>query len=498
MVNWIKRAGNLNIKIQNFVNGQYSSGRDFESFTKYSPRDGSRLYEVPCGHRDDANEAVSVARAAFVSGSWAQKSASDRKAILLNFASLMESNSEELALLESLDVGRPITQALQGSVPRAISVIRYNAEAVDKLTDSVHRYGNESLIYGLRHPIGVVVGIIAWNAPVNLAAMKIGPALAMGNSLILKPSELASLSTARLAELAVEAGVPPGVFNVVHGLGSTVGSTLAHHHDVDLLTFTGSTQTGKDLLVAAGQSNMKKVILECGGKSPSLVFDDYPDMDVAASAVVASAFGNQGQTCSAGTRLLIQDSIKDEFVSKVIERASQLAPADPLRSGTKFGALNSYNHMKNVLTYIEEAKAEGADLVCGGERVTIENSAGYYIPPTIFDNVRTDQKIAQEEIFGPVLAIISFSNEDEAIELANNTAFGLAASAWTADVARAHRLVREIQVGGTVIQTSSRASSMPDFGSIPVEPHKQSGLGVEMGVEGLKSYSINFTGIIST
>jgi len=495
MTNWIEKSNGLDISIRNFIDGQYVACRGTETFSKYSPRDGSLLYEVPHGEAEDANEAISNAKAVFESGVWSRRSAGERKKVLLKLADLMEEHAEELSLLECLDVGKTIQQSL-AVVPKAAGVIRYNAEAADKLFGKMHMTSEANLSYELRHPIGVAAGIIAWNAPVNLAAMKIGPALAVGNSLVLKPAELASLSTARLAELAIEAGLPKGVLNVVHGLGTTVGATIAHHLDVDLLSFTGSTQTGKQLLIASGQSNMKKLMLECGGKSPSIIFEDCPDLDTAADAVTAFAFNNQGQVCSAGTRLLVQRNIQEVFLEKVLERVAKLKPDDPLKPETNFGALISLDHMNKVLGYIDSAKQDGTQLLCGGERLATDNG-GYYVPPTIFDNVKPDQKIAQEEIFGPVLSVMSFDDETDAVSIANDSDFGLAAYVWTSDSGRAHRMIDNIKAGGIMVQTANNGwSGGPAFGAMSIEPHKLSGLGSELGIDGLKAYTINRRGMI--
>ena len=320
---------------------------------------------------------------------------------------------------------------------------------------------------------------------------KVGPALAMGNSLVLKPSEFTSLSAWRLAELAIEAGVPEGVFNVVNGAGKIVGDALARHPDVDLLTFVGSSATGKQMMISAGESNMKRLILECGGKSPYLVFDDCPDdLDALAADIVATAFPNQGALCVAGTRLLLQDGIKDKLLPKILEQTQQIKPADPLDPATTFGAIINQGHMEKILAYIESGKESGAALLCGGRQVNKE-SGGYFIEPTIFDQVPPQAKIAQEEIFGPVLSVMSFSTEQEAIDLANGTCFGLAAYAATENISRAHRLSQNIKAGALgIVATNTMGVGHVELGA---EGQKGSGFGVEGGLAGLLAYSTSIT-----
>lgn len=488
--NWIDRADKLTLDIRNFIDGQSVLVAGNQRLNKYSPRDGRLLYSLNCGAIDDVNNAVTNAKQRFDEGQWSQLPLQERKAILCKLADLIEANAEELALLESLDVGKPISAALAMDIPVAAAVIRNNAEAADKLFGKVQPSDNHCLSYQLRKPIGVVAAIVGWNFPLALAALKIGPALIMGNSLIVKPSEISSLSVSRVAQLAVEAGVPKGVFNVVHGAGAIVGSALATHQQVDLLTFTGSTQTGKQLLVASGESNMKRLSLECGGKAPNIIFEDCPeDLDAVADAVVARAFWNQGAVCTASTRLLVQQSIKDKLLPKLVERIEALQPTDPLNPDSAFGALISQQHMEKVLAYIDSGIEQGATLVTGGQQLMAEDG-GFYVKPALFDQVNPQQKIAQEEIFGPVLSLLTFKDEEEAITLANNTLYGLSAVVWTQNLARAQRMAHQLVAGSIVIQATVNPSAGPAPGTLAVEGHRQSGFGKENGLEGLETYAV--------
>lgn len=487
-INWLARAKDTHFIVRNFIDGQFIDCVGTETITKLSPRDGSLLYTFAEGDGSEVNQAVISARQAFNDGRWRSLSVHQRKIILLKLADLIEANAEVLALYESMDVGKPITHALLGDIPGASATIRESAENLDKLLFPSGSDGAYSA-YQQHKPVGIVGAIIGWNFPLSLAATKIGPALAMGNSLVLKPSEFTSLSASYLAALAIEAGVPPGVLNVVHGAGRTVGDTLARHPDVRLLTFTGSSATGKKMMIAAGQSNMKRLILECGGKSPYLVFDDCPtDLDAVASHIVALAFPNQGAVCSAGTRLLVQDHIKDKLLDKILEHTSNITPQDPLEASTTFGALINETHLNKVLSYIESGKQQGAELIYGGDRVLTE-TGGYYLLPAIFDSVSPSHKIAQEEIFGPVLSVFSFHDEAEAIELANNSYFGLAAYTTTQNLCRMQRLGQQLDAGLLVNRASVNAAG----GSIALsqEGHKESGFGYEGGLSGLLSYAVN-------
>jgi acyl-CoA reductase-like NAD-dependent aldehyde dehydrogenase len=486
-VDWVARAGTLQSPIRNFVDGKSLAGEGAAELRKSGPRDGQELYSFAPGSARDVDSAVAAARRAFGDGRWSQLPAHRRSDALNRLAALLTERTEEFALAESLDTGKPIRDALAFDVPRAAASFRFSAAAGDKLASTVYGVDARSLSYQSRRPMGVVGGIVGWNFPLVLAAEKIGPALAMGNSLVLKPSELTSLSAARLGQLALEAGVPEGVLNVVHG-SPEVGAALARHQDVDMITFTGSSRTGKLLLVAAGESNMKRLMLECGGKAPNIVFPDAPDLTAVADGIVARAFWNQGQVCTASSRLLVHEDIKEELLRLVIERASLLHPGDPLKEPTTFGALVSRGHLEKVRGYIASGASEGARTIYEASTST-PVPGGYYAAPVIFDQVSPRQRIAQEEIFGPVLSVLSFHDDAEAVRIANSTIYGLSAILWTRDVGRAHRISQSVDAGWIVVNATAAPTGGPGPGTLSIGGHKQSGIGVEGGVEGLKAYT---------
>ena len=485
-VDWIARAGQLTRTIRNFVGGQWVEVGG-QTKTKFGPRDGLPLYEIGTSEQADIDFAVAEARASFEQGQWPQSSPAARKAVLKRLADLVRAYAEELALLESLDCGKPISDALAVDIPTAANIIDFYAEAADKLESRVFNSDLTGLSYQLRRPYGVVAAIVGWNFPLVLAAGKLGAALATGNSLVLKPSELTSLSTARVAELAIEAGVPPGAFNVVHGPGS-VGSALAHHIDVDVVTFTGSTSTGKRILVASGRSNLKRVILECGGKSPNIVFPDSPDLEGVAANIASRAFWNRGQVCTASSRVLVHESIKNELLDMLIEITAKMAVGDPLDPATRSGAVTSREHQRKIENYVAIGKSEGARSAF--EQVVPPElpNGGFYLGATVFDDVEPDHAIAREEIFGPVLCCLSFADEAEAVRIANATTYGLSAVVWTKDLGRAHRVSQGLASGWTVVNATSTPKDRLSAGALPVSGHRQSGLGVEGGFEGLEEY----------
>lgn len=484
-IDWVSRGSQLKPTVRNFVNGKWSAVAG-PPVRKFNPRDGSLLVEFGAGDPKSVDEAVTHARRTFNDGRWSGLSIDKRKAVLYRLAELIERQREEFALLECLDVGKPIREAFHFDVPAAVAKIKYSAESADKLYGSVYAVDHKSVSYELLRSMGVVAAIVGWNFPLLLAITKIGPALVTGNSLVLKPSEMTSLSAARVSELALEAGLPEGVLNVIHG-GPQVGEMLAKHGDVDLVTFTGSTRTGKKLLIAAGQSNMKRLLLECGGKAPNIIFDDLPNLDRVADAVVRRAFYNQGEVCSASSRLLVHEGVKENFLALLMEKSAALGVGDPLLPETQFGALVTAEHRQKVLGYIEVGEREGARAAYRS-KAKAPFPRGFYVPPVIFDDVLPHHTIAQEEIFGPVLSVLSFRDETEAINIANSTIYGLSAILWTKDIGRAHRVTQGIRAGWIVVNaTGSPSGSIGE--ALAVEGHKQSGMGTEGGLEGLKAYT---------
>ena len=498
-IHWQQRLSTAELGINNFINGRAEAISNTSPATplieKHSPRDGALLYSFPEGTAADVDRAVASAREAFEDGRWSKLALGQRAAALHKLADLVEENKDQLAFYESLDVGKPINNALHDDLNQVTATLRSAADTASLvLAPSGADQGH--FAYLRRKPVGVVGGIAGWNFPLTLAAGKMAPALIMGNTIVLKPSEFTSLSAQHLAALAIDAGIPPGVFNVVHGAGHTVGDALAKHPDVGLLSFVGSSATGKRIMMSAGQSNMKRLILECGGKSPFIVFDDCPtDLNAIAETIVAFAFPNQGALCVAGTRLLLQNSMRDKLLPLILEKSKAIRAADPLNVDTTFGALINEAHMNKVLAYIDSGLNEGAELLLGGKRVTPKGDTalegGFYIEPTIFDQVKPSAKIAQEEIFGPVLSILSFEDEVEAIQLANDSSFGLTAYAATTNLGRAQRLGEAINAGS--LQIFGATDSIGDWVAVPSEKQRESGSGYFGGVEGLAAYTVSTT-----
>jgi 4-guanidinobutyraldehyde dehydrogenase/NAD-dependent aldehyde dehydrogenase len=414
---------------------------------------------------------------------WSRLAPVKRKEVMIRFADLLDAHAEELALLETLDMGKPIGDSLNIDVPAASRALRWSGEAIDKIYDEVAATPHDELGLVTREPVGVVAAIVPWNFPLLMTCWKLGPALSTGNSVILKPSEKSPLTGIRIAQLAIEAGIPAGVFNVLPGFGHTVGKALALHMDVDTLVFTGSTKIAKQLMIYAGESNMKRVWLEAGGKSPNIVFADAPDLKAAAAAAASAIAFNQGEVCTAGSRLLVENSIKDQFVPLVVEAIKGWKPGHPLDPATNVGALVDTTQMNNVLSYIQAGHEDGAKLVAGGNRV-LEETGGTYVEPTIFDGVNNAMRIAKEEIFGPVLSVIGFDDEAEAVAIANDTIYGLAAGIWTSNLSRAHRVGRAVRAGSVWINQYDGGDMTAPFGGF-----KQSGNGRDKSLHAFDKYT---------
>jgi acyl-CoA reductase-like NAD-dependent aldehyde dehydrogenase len=477
------QAEGLDFRNQAFIAGAYRDAADGRTFDCISPVDGRVLTRIASCGEADVDAAVKAARAAFEDGRWRNFAPAKRKRILQKFADLIMSHTTELALLETLDMGKPITDSTRIDVPATANCIRWYAEAADKVYDEVAPTAENIIAMLRREPVGVVAAIVPWNFPMIMAAWKIGPALATGNSLILKPAEQSSLTALRLAELAAEAGIPEGVFQVVPGLGEEAGQALGRHMDVDAIAFTGSGEVGKLLLKYSGESNMKRVALECGGKTPHIVMSDTADLDAAANAAAWGIFFNQGEVCNAGSRLLVEESIKEEFLEKVQGVARSMRFGNPLDPDTQVGAIVDQDQFQKVLSYIGLGAEEGAQLIMGGKQAMAE-SGGFYIEPTIFDRVDNTMRIAQEEIFGPVLSTLTFKDGEDAVRIGNDTIYGLAAAVWTNDVNKAHKMAKALRAGSVWINCFDGGDITTPFGG-----YKQSGFGRDKSLHALDKYT---------
>jgi 4-guanidinobutyraldehyde dehydrogenase/NAD-dependent aldehyde dehydrogenase len=480
---WHERSRTVQIDGRAVVDGRRIDAASGTRFDCISPIDGRKLGEVARCDAADVDAAVRSARAAFEDGRWSGKAPAERKRVLIRFADLMLAHKDELALLETLDMGKPIRYSRSVDVQGAQNCIRWYGEAVDKIYDEVAPTAQDSLALIQREPVGVVAAIVPWNYPMLMAAWKIGPALAAGNSLVLKPSEKAPLSALRLAELALEAGVPEGVFNVLPGYGDEAGKALGLHMDVDCIAFTGSTRVGKQILQMAGQSNLKRAWTELGGKSANIVCADCPDLDAAVAGAIGAIYFNQGESCNAPSRLFVEESIREAFLDKALALMPKYAPGDPLDPDTVMGAIVDATQMKTVLGYIEEGKASGARLLAGG-RAARTDTGGLYIEPTLFDGVDGAMRIAREEIFGPVLSVLSFTDLDEAVRQANSTPYGLAAAVWTADMSKAIRTARRLRAGTVHVNQYDN-----DDITVPFGGYKQSGNGRDKSLHAFDKYT---------
>ncbi len=463
------------------INGEAVDAASGETFTTVNPATEEPITQVALAGAEDVDRAVRAARAAFDSGPWPKMSAADRQRVLWKLGDLILANADEIARLETLDNGKPIFESRQIDIAMVANCFHYFAGWATKLAGETLPVNPGFLTYTLREPLGVVGAIIPWNFPMIMVGWKAAPALAAGNTVVIKPAELTPLSAIRIGELAIEAGLPPGVFNVVPGRGSVAGEALVRHPMVDKISFTGSTSVGQHLMRTAADS-VKKLTLELGGKSPNIVFADA-DLEGALRGATTGIFYGKGEVCAAGSRLLVEQGIYDEFVAKLAERAKKLAPGDPLDPKTRLGALVSKEQMTKVLGYVETGVKEGAKLVAGGERAPV-NGKGSFVQPTVLAGVNNAMKVAQEEIFGPVLAVIPFSDEDDAVRIANDTVYGLASGVWTQNVKKAHRVARRLQAGTVWVN----AYNFYDAG-MPFGGYKQSGFGRDLGPDCLNDYT---------
>jgi acyl-CoA reductase-like NAD-dependent aldehyde dehydrogenase len=480
--NYRNQISQISYRNQAFIAGKFVPAASGKTFDCISPIDGKVLTKVAMSDKEDVDRAVKAARKAFEGGGWSKMAPMARKKFMLKWVALIEKHRDELALLETLDVGKPISDARSVDLGATIRCLQWYAETPDKMYDELAPARPDSISMITREPLGVVGAVVPWNFPLMMAAWKLGPALAMGNSVILKPAEQSPLSALRLAELAAEAGLPEGVLNVLPGHGETAGQALGRHMDVDMIAFTGSTEVGKYFLRYAGESNMKHISLETGGKSPNIIFGDI-DLDRAAKAAAAGVFYNSGQVCSAATRVIVQEKIKDKFLDLMSKHAEAWRPKDPLDPKTAMGAMVDESQMNRVLGYIDVGRKEGAKIAFGGERVR-NNTGGYYIEPTIFADVKNSMRIAQEEIFGPVAATISFRDDEEAVAIANDSIYGLQANVWTRDLVRAHTIARALKAGTVNINNTDGGDITAPFGG-----YKQSGIGRDKSLHALEKYT---------
>ena len=448
-----------------------------------SPINGEKISEMQVSDEADVDEAVKSSRAIFEKGQWSNMPPAAKKKVMHKIADLIEGSMLELAVLGVRDNGTEINMAYKAEPGSAAGTFRYYAEAIDKVYGEISNTSNDFVGLIQREPVGVVGAIVPWNFPLMIGAWKIAPALAMGNSVVIKPSEAASLSILRLGEICLEAGLPPGTLNIVTGNGRTTGQALARHMDVDVLTFTGSGNTGRQLLEYSAQSNMKRVYQELGGKSPNIIFSDTDNLEEAAKVSAMGIFRNSGEVCVAGSRLLVEDKIHDEFLNLISNFSSKLKIGDPLDIQNDVGAINSESQLQSDMDFVKKAETEGGIVELGGKRVH-EATGGFYMEPTIVSSVKKDMDIFQNEVFGPVLTVTSFSNEEEAVQLANGTSFGLASGVWTTNLSRAHRMIKKIKAGTVFVNTYGGSDN-----TLPLTGVKQSGNGSDKSLHALDKFT---------
>ena len=469
---------------QNLLIGEnWVSSKSGKTQSIISPIDGKIISELQVANNLDVNEAVLSAREVFDKGHWSNMPPLNRKKIMLRIAEIIEEKILELTVLGVRDNGTEFNMALRAEPGSAAGTFRYYAEAIDKIYGEVSNTSSDFIGLIQKEPVGVVAAIVPWNFPLMIGAWKIAPALAMGNSVIIKPSEAASLSLLKLGEICLEAGLPPGTLNIVTGNGKQTGQALARHMDVDVLTFTGSGNTGRQLLEYSAQSNMKRIYQELGGKSPNIIFADAENLEEAAKVSTLGIFRNSGEVCVAGSRLLVEDKIHNEFLKLVSEYSQKLKIGDPLEIKNDVGAINSLSQLQSDLDFVEKAKSEGGNIEIGGNRI-LKSSGGFYMEPTIISSVKQDTEVFQNEVFGPILTVTAFSNEDEAIKLANGTDFGLASGIWTSNLSRAHKMVKKIKAGTVFVNTYGGSDN-----TIPLTGVKQSGNGSDKSLHALDKFT---------